>query len=544
MFWKADPTVRLIRQLFGETMKGLNPFAEESRQESRISLLATLIVIGIFTSFGALMPFFFGVPRLYAIEAFWSIQNELLLKFTAMIGIFSVLRWEPFQEGIVRHRFFLSIISSRRLILASQCAQLLFVLMLSFALNIVSDLLYSIFVPEKLGVGIVFFFFNYLLVYSTLALLVFFLIQTAILCLRILHLSGLRYLLLSYLTAIIVIPDSLLRQLFIKRGVVLIPFQSELENMLRKLLAGEWRSFLTLGASTLIVVTVYLTVSAFFMQRRLIDSQSEPSHRMRSRLAGISSRLMLLRPGLPRAVSLHLLQSFLANRQLRTLTVILLAILLGTINSELLSLAFFGNEATGWGIQGLSSSYYFIVQLSLGLGLYYLLKLSIARRHAWLFQLAEPHALYWSFKKALLIFLNLSGILLCLALAPFLIVTGGVHFSLKHILAGSALWSSIASWHALSTEYIPFTAVIEQDKILFKRLWLFYLIVLYFSAGTLSAIVTSMTDREALWLLPLQLSATLVSYYALHRRQKDRVSIREPEYELSDSEVLVGFASE
>lgn len=295
--------------------------------------------------------------------------------------------------------------------------------------------------------------------YTTLALLIFFLIQAAILLLRLLHLSGLRYLPLSYLTA-------------------------------------------------------------------------------------ITSRLMHLRPGLPRAVSLHLLQSFLANRQLRTLMVILIAVLVGAINAELLALAFVGSEATGRGIQGLSSTYYFIVLLSLGLSLYYLLKLSVARRHAWLFQLTDPHTLYWSFKKAMLIFLNLTGIMLCLGLAPFLILTGGVPFALKHVPAGITLWSLIVSWHALSTEYIPFTAVIEQDKILFKRLWLFYLIALYFSACAVSAIIAAMTGRETLWLLPLPLTITRISYYLLHRRQSDRISLREPEYELSDYEVLVGFAAE
>jgi hypothetical protein len=175
------------------------------------------------------------------------------------------------------------------------------------------------------------------------------------------------------------------------------------------MLAGEWRSYLTLSALTLIVVTVYVTISAFFMQRRLTDTQSEPCHRTRSRLAVLFSRFLFFRSGLPKAVILHMAQSFLANRQLRTLLVILLAVLLGTINSELLALTFMGSEVTGWGVQGLSSTYYFVVLLSLGLSIYYLLKLSVARRHAWLFQLAEPHTLYWSSKKAILLFLNLSG---------------------------------------------------------------------------------------------------------------------------------------
>lgn len=543
MLWFADPTWRLIGHLFSETMNGLNPFAEESRQESRITLLVIFVVVGIFTSLGSVMPFFISIPRHIAIEAFWSAQSSMLIKFTSMIGIFSVLRWEPLQEGIARHRFLLSIISYRRLILAVQAAQLLFVLLISVAVNLSSDLLFTTFVPEKIRVGMVFFFLGYLLVYTTLALLTFFVIQTVILFLRLLHLSGLRYLLLSYLTVVIFTPPYLLRTLIQERGVGLIPYQMELEALLREFMAGDWTGYLSLASSTLITVLLYMVFSGLFMQRRLAERQVERGHRLRSRLALAISRLLFLRPGLSRGVALHFYQSILAARPLRQMVIVLFSLLVGAFNAELLSMGLLRYQVIGWRSQHLGSTYYFIVFIAMGISIYYLLKLSAARRQAWLFQTLDPHNLFWASKRAVLQSLNLAGLLLTFVLAPFMILLGGTAFALSHAMLGILVWTMGTVWHSWNTDHIPFTALIEQDKLLFKRFWPVYLIAIYTVGDWLSRLVNQLSVGQALWFIPMSLVVTASIHLVIHQQQKDLVTLREPAYEVYEEEVLVGFES-
>jgi hypothetical protein len=83
------------------------------------------------------MPFFFGAPHLYAIEAFWSIQNELAQ--VTHDRIFSCCAG-AIQEGITRTASFCPHLH-KEINPGFPVRQLLFVFMLSFALNIVSDLL-------------------------------------------------------------------------------------------------------------------------------------------------------------------------------------------------------------------------------------------------------------------------------------------------------------------------------------------------------------------------------------------------------------------
>jgi hypothetical protein len=543
MNWAADPTLRLIRHLFAETLTGLNPMAEDSRQESRIILLVTLGVIGLITSLGGILPFLFGLPRQVAIEYFWRAQSELLLKFSAMVGIFSVLRWEPMQQGLSRHRFFLSILSARRLFLASLTAQFLFVCLLSSALNLMSALSFTLFIPEKLGVFLPVFLAEYLLLYTLVAIFVFFLIQPIIFLLRLLHLGALRYLLLSYFTVIIVIPASLLHKLLRLKSIELIPGQKAMETIFKNMLSNHWGDFFIFLLLTTGALATYALLSALFMRRQLADIPAEGHHRLRSFFSRSLSRLLAVRPSLNRGVQVHLIQSILASRHLRTMVVILLSVMIGAFSAEILGLFLWETESLSIGVIRLGSTFYFMTILALSMGFYYINRQPVARRHAWVFQVADPHALYWESKKSLLLFMVMLGFAACLSLSPFLALWGGINFSLNHSLLGLTIWTLGAVWHSGSGTYIPFTATIEQDRILFKRLWLLYLIALYLVSAGLSALARHLANGQALWLLPLVLLIIGSALFFYNRGRKDLIALREPEYEATEDGVLVGFDS-